>query len=74
MIRNIRGMISAPARCAIESKQADRTNSLDRVAGLRSRERACLGATLGATRTNDFLIARTQMNDEQGSVRGHGLI
>jgi len=32
------------------------------------------GATLGANRTNDFCGFRTHMNDEQGSVRGHGLI
>jgi len=33
-----------------------------------------VGATLGATWTNDFAVSRTHLNDGQGSGRGHGLI
>jgi hypothetical protein len=33
-----------------------------------------MGATLGATRTNDFPIGRTCPDNRQGRVRGHGLI
>jgi hypothetical protein len=40
MIRNMRGMISADRKRAIECKQAECTNSLDRTARLRSRDRA----------------------------------
>jgi hypothetical protein len=32
------------------------------------------GAMLGATRTNDFPVLRTYMNDGQGRTRGHELI
>ena len=66
MIRNGRGMISAARERAIESKQAGCTNSPDRIAGLRSRERAALGATLGATGANDIPGIRTSMNSGQG--------
>ena len=38
----------------MESKQADRTNSLDLTAGLRSREHASIGATLGAAEADSF--------------------
>ena len=32
------------------------------------------GATLGATRTNDFPIRRTSVDNRQERARGHGLI
>jgi hypothetical protein len=38
MIRNMRGMFKATQELAIESEQAEYTLSLDRTAGLRSRE------------------------------------
>jgi outer membrane translocation and assembly module TamA len=49
-------------------------NSTDRIGGLQSRERAFLGATLGATQMNDLPVLRTDMNGGQRRVRGHGLV
>ncbi len=42
--------------------------------GLQVRETAALGATLGATRANDFPRFRTDMNSRQKGTRGHGRI
>ena len=58
----------------IESKQAECTNSIDRTAGLRSREPRYLGATLGATRTDNLSGIRTHTNNGQEPGRGHELI
>ena len=74
MIRNMRGIIPTLGRWATESKQVVGTNSLDGEAGLRSRERASLGATLRATGANNLQGIRTRMNSGQGRVRGHGPI
>jgi hypothetical protein len=35
--------------------------------------RACTGATLGATRTNNPLMLRTRLNNREEQGRGHGL-
>jgi hypothetical protein len=35
---------------------------------------ACLGATLGATRMNDLVVLRTDVNNGKRQTRGHGLI
>jgi hypothetical protein len=72
MIRNMRGIIPALGRWATESKQVAGTNSLDGEAGLRSRERASLGATLGATGANNLRGIRTNMNSRQERIRGRG--
>ena len=63
-IRNIRGTIWTASLAMATFHHVNDTNSLDRDGGLRSRLRACLGATLGAIRTNDLVISRTGMNDE----------
>ena len=74
MIRNIRGMNPASLGMNDRGRAGRSRNSLDCRGGLRSRERACLGATLGATGTDKFEGTRTRVNDGQGSVRVHGLI
>jgi hypothetical protein len=74
MTRKISGRISAVRRFTIESEQAGCAKSLDRTAGLGSRERASLGAKLGAAGANNLREIRTNMNSGQRRIRGHGLI
>ena len=74
MIRKIHGMIFAIVDDERRDPQVNGSNPTDCDDGLRSRERAFLGATLGATGANNLQGIRTRMNSGQGRVRGHGLI
>ena len=74
MIRNIRGMNPASLRINDRVRAGRSCNSLDCRGGLRSRERASLEATPGATGANNLQGIRTRMNSGQGRVRGHGPI
>jgi hypothetical protein len=74
MIRNMPGRISTASIYGTACGQVSDTISLVGRRGLRSRERASLGATLGATGANNLQGIRTRMNNGQGRVRGHGPI
>ena len=74
MIRNMRGMTLAIRGMSDRVQGGSAPNSLDRRSGLRSREHARMGATLGATRTNNLEVIRTHLDSGQERVRGHGLI
>ena len=64
MIRNIHGMIFVAAVAGAGIPLFSGRNSPDSSGGLRSRERASLGATLGATGTDNLQGIRTSMNSQ----------
>jgi hypothetical protein len=74
MIRNIRGMILELRGMGDRVQAGKLHNSLDGRGGLRSREHASLGATLGATGADNIQGIRTNMNSRQERIRGHGPI